>query len=64
MNICIDCIHAVPDNEGHGCPWSREFKPVPGWDAEPTKLKTAVVAGKKYYSDSYNIKSCPLFKEG
>lgn len=64
MNLCGDCINAVPDCRGHGCPWSREFKPVPGWDATPVKLKHAVVGGKPYFGESFDIKSCPLFKEG
>lgn len=57
-NICFDCKNAVPDSEGHGCPWSRKFEPIPGWTAEPTVLGT----GKSYTAtDTYEITDCPLF---
>ena len=55
-NICFDCKNSVPDNNGHGCPWSRNFEPVPGWTAEPTK-----VGAGKYATDTYCITDCPLF---
>lgn len=57
-NICFDCKNAVPDKEGHGCPWSRKFEPVPGWTAEPTTIRQ----GYKYDAvDTYIITECPLF---
>ena len=42
-----------------GCIWSREFKPVPGWKAEPT-----IIPG--HYGDtqnSYKITYCPEYLE-
>lgn len=57
-NICFDCKNAVPDKEGHGCPWSRKFEPVPGWTAEPVK-----VGAGKYVVDTYCITDCPMFDE-
>ena len=55
-NICFDCKNAVPDNAGHGCPWSRKFEPVPGWTAKPVK-----VGAGNYANDTYCITECPLF---
>ena len=55
-NICFDCKNAVPDNNGHGCPWSRKFEPVPGWDAKPV-----TVGAGAYTVDTYQIFGCPLF---
>ena len=55
-NICFDCKNSVPDGKGHGCPWSRNFEPVPSWTAEPTK-----VGAGKYANDTYRITACPLF---
>ena len=56
-NICIYCKNAVPDDKGHGCPWSRNFDPVPGWTAEPTVLK----AGNSKPIETYHITACPMF---
>ena len=42
MNICGDCRRFM------GCSWEREFVPVEGWEATPTKI-------------SYDVKRCPLF---
>lgn len=57
-NICFDCKNAVPDKEGHGCPWSRKFEPVPGWTAEPVKVGVGKCA-----ADTYCITACPMFEE-
>lgn len=63
--LCWTC-----GNSCGGCLWSRYFKPVPGWDAEPTVVKQISSrrssAGKRVYNEvkSYSIKSCPMFKEG
>lgn len=56
-NICFDCKNAVPDSDGHGCPWSRKFKPVKGWTARKTK-----VAVGPQYTETYEITACPLFE--
>lgn len=42
-----------------GCSWSREFKPVDGWTAEPAIL---VFDGEKV--DTYKIKDCPEYVFG
>lgn len=55
-NICFDCKNAVPDDQGHGCPWSRKFEPVPGWTAEPVMM-----GGNSNSVNTYSITACPLF---
>lgn len=56
-NICINCKNAVPDNRGHGCPWSERFDPVHGWTAEPSVLR----AGYGKPIETYRITACPMF---
>lgn len=41
-----------------GCSWSREFKPVEGWTAEPNYLKSNGV-----WADTYKIISCPQYEK-
>ena len=60
--ICFDC-----ENARGKCSWSKDFIPIPGWKAEPTRVLMAEVttkAGKKkkYYTDSFSIKECPKFE--
>lgn len=50
------CFHC--DNACGGCNWSRAFRPVPGWTAEPTLLRTDRRAGT---CSSYHITACPEF---
>lgn len=38
------------------CEWDRELKPVPGWEAEETKLW---MSGRDKYETSYRVISCP-----
>ena len=55
--ICWDC-----EKQCGKCDWSREFKPVEGWKAIPTKI---VTRGRKYNDgmiDSYNVYECPEFE--
>lgn len=48
--LCWTCINAVPDAAGkRGCSWSRENKPVRGWQAQPT-------------AGSYVVRSCPAYQ--
>lgn len=42
-NLCWVCRKAIA-----GCPWSKNFIPVAGWDAEPD-------------GETYKIRDCPLF---
>lgn len=59
MSICGECQQRIGV-----CSWSREFKPVPGWTATPTKI-LMYTAGKGWhkpaYVDSYDVTACPLY---
>lgn len=61
MNLCGNCIHAVPDDRGHGCSWSIAFEPVPGWTATETRIRGYV---KDTFSKTYDITACPEFEPG
>ena len=50
--LCWDCKNAVL-----GCSWSRDFVPVEGWKAVPTK----VYGGEERVTDSFNVLECPEF---
>lgn len=52
--LCWKCQRACG-----GCPWSRELKPVKGWKAKLTTIRSN---GIKEYN-SYRIIECPLFVE-
>lgn len=59
--ICWDCANAVPNLDGtRGCRWSREGKPVDGWDAERVDLKVF----HNRFIESYYVRECPEFIEG
>lgn len=52
--ICWNCKKATGK-----CNWSREFKPVDGWLAIPTKVKEQ---GKKdIFINSFDVFACPEF---
>ena len=51
--LCLECQNAVPSRT-RGCEWSREFKPVPGWTAEPT-----IKDGGAY--NSFHVHKCPKY---
>lgn len=55
QTLCWGCAKATG-----GCSWSDhcEHSPVPGWEAEPTKLRI----NNGEFSDSYIVKSCPQFE--
>lgn len=63
LSLCWDCAHAVPDNRGHGCPWSRSFKPVGGWTATEGHYYS-MKNGERVANVMYCVKSCPLFERG
>lgn len=57
QSLCWYCINSVPSKDGkRGCSWSRELKPVPGWEAEEMEHCKA-------YSQitAYKVKKCPEF---
>ena len=59
-NICFECKNAVPSaKRGTGCPWSRNFEPVPGWTAEPVTLHQ-----EPHQTETYRITACPRFERG
>lgn len=52
-SICWTCQNAVPDDRGHGCSWSDDLTPVPGWKAEPSENLHGL----------YRVKECPLYRQ-
>lgn len=50
------CWHCQKSGRSE-CSWDREFKPVPGWKATPSKMR--LVTG--VYTDTYQVYSCPEF---
>lgn len=49
------------------CSWSKNFEPVKGWDAKPTKVyirEETLPSGKvkRYYEDSFCVRKCPEFE--
>jgi hypothetical protein len=59
--LCWDCEKACGK-----CSWSREFVPVKGWKAIPTKLfQYTTGKGRKriaYYTGSFDVYECPEFE--
>lgn len=53
-SICWRCQNAC-----RKCPWSKNFEPIAGWKAIPTKI----YSHDKIYIDSFFVKKCPLFVE-
>lgn len=51
--LCWDCKKACG-----GCSWSKNFEPVPGWQAEKRVLYNA-----KIPVVSYHITACPEFEQ-
>lgn len=52
MSLCQICARKVGT-----CSWERDFTPVPGWDAIPTK----VLMQSGVREQSYNVVDCPLY---
>jgi hypothetical protein len=57
--LCWDCAKCIG-----GCSWSKEFKPVDGWDAVPTIVKIAPGGHnrKPRITNSFKVLSCPEFE--
>lgn len=55
-SICWDCKKATGF-----CSWSREFKPVEGWEADKTLITGQGCDGRQIIVDSYCVHQCPLF---
>lgn len=57
-SLCWKCKNAVK-----GCCWSKNFIPVPGWLAIPTKIKQYAVGLNGYKTiDSFRVVKCPKFE--
>ena len=57
--ICFTCAKAVC-----GCSWSKNFAPIEGWDAVPTKIVNWTDKERTVTTDSYAIRGCPEYEEG
>lgn len=53
--LCLICQKA-----GGNCSWSKDFTPVEGWNAKPTKIRCR--EQKTGYIDSYHVIECPEFE--
>lgn len=49
--LCWSCQRAVKE-----CPWSANFEPVDGWEADETKIM-----GPYGVIPSYFVRKCPLY---
>ena len=59
--LCWDCEKAVGK-----CSWSKNFVPVEGWKAVPTKIQNGNHTWKgrriKDVTDSFDVYECPEFE--
>lgn len=53
FTLCFECQNSVPSRT-RGCEWSRNFQPVPGWNAEPTFKDNGKIP-------SYHVITCPKY---
>ena len=54
--LCWTCKNAVC-----GCSWSKDFTPVEGWEAIPTKVRGNIEIDE--WLDSYLVVKCPRYEE-
>lgn len=65
-NICFECANACG-----GCSWSAvdkntgkiKFEPIPGWEAEPSEIRTGWARGR-ITTKTMHITKCPQFVRG
>lgn len=56
--LCFNCEKACG-----GCSWSKNFTPVDGWKAIPTKILCGYKLKKKpHIVDSFDVYECPEFE--
>ena len=55
LSICNYCQRAAGKDM---CSWAKDFIPVEGWTAQPSRI--AIWDGRMI--DSYNVTRCPLFE--
>ena len=60
---CWDCKHAIPGRTS-GCAWSEHFKPVEGWTAKPTLIKSITTRRYSKSFPSFQIDDCPKYEKG
>lgn len=58
-DCCACCVHG---GGGSICPWANSGKPVKGWSAIPTVIKTNNKTAP--VTRSYKILWCPIWEEG
>lgn len=62
--LCWTCKWAA--GKDGKCPWSREFKPVEGWEATPDRIlitsATQTPDGVARYSETYTVHKCQLYE--
>ena len=60
--LCWTCEWAGGKDEK--CPWAKDFTPVEGWKATPTKILRQSQTSKieKEYTDSFIVHKCPLYE--
>ena len=57
--LCFSCKKSAL-----GCSWSREFKPIEGWDAVPTVITNWSDGKRVIYTETYALRGCPEYEEG
>ena len=64
-SLCWSCRNAVPSlQKGTGCNWSREFKPVEGWEAQRRDLCGYMECQWKDGAiESYRVVRCPEYRQ-
>lgn len=55
--LCWDCA-----KNGGLCSWSKNFTPVEGWEAIPTKIQARGAYNGYAEIDSYKVINCPQFE--
>lgn len=54
QSLCWSCARFCGN-----CSWSADFKPVKGWEAKPTIIRSDGMDE----TESYHVINCPLFKD-
>lgn len=52
--LCFKCSNACG-----GCSWSKDFVPVEGWTARPTRIE---MGKTEKIVESFHVTACPLFR--
>lgn len=55
--LCWKCQKAVL-----GCSWARNYKPIPGWEAEKTKIRNNPYV-PEIWIESYCVIKCPEYEK-